>query len=176
MGDELFPTCPRSAPKIVVAECVVEDLRLVEPGRMGRCEPRTPPPAAGSEVVSCSLGGVAGIAVVYQVHAPQVMMATAEFLQLLDVVRRVFRLRACRFHPAVVNNQDVQNVDGPMPGVLELLLFDRAGDRSTDRVAFQGQRPLNLCSSKDFEQVVFVPATASTFHDQTGATGMLLQE
>jgi Winged helix-turn helix len=40
----------------------------------------------------------------------------------------------------------------------------------------QGQRPLNRCSNKDFEQVVFVPATTSTFHDQAGAAGMLLQE
>jgi hypothetical protein len=41
---------------------------------------------------------------------------------------------------------------------------------------YQGQRPLNRCSNKDFEQVVFVPATTSAFHDQAGATGMLLQE
>jgi len=40
----------------------------------------------------------------------------------------------------------------------------------------QGQRPLNRCSSKDFEQVVFVPSTTATFHDETGAVGMLLQE
>jgi hypothetical protein len=40
----------------------------------------------------------------------------------------------------------------------------------------QGQRPLNRCSSKDFDQVVFVPTTTSTFHDETGAVGMLLQE
>jgi hypothetical protein len=69
-----------------------------------------------------------------QVHAPQVMMATPESLQLLDVMRRVFPLNACRFHPAAVNDQEVQDVDRRMPGVLELLLFDRARDRSTDRV------------------------------------------
>ena len=64
-------------------------------------------------------------------------MTTPESLQLLDVMRRIFRLNASRFHPAAVNDQEVQDVDRPMPGVLELLLFDRARDRSTDRVAFK---------------------------------------
>ena len=104
---------------------------------MGRREPRTPPPPTGPEVVSCSAGSVARIAVVYQIYASQVMMATPESLQFLDVVRRVLRLNACRFHPSAVNDQDVQDVDRPMPGVLELLLFDRARDRSTDRLAFK---------------------------------------
>ncbi len=63
-------------------------------------------------------------------------MTTLESLQLLDVMRGIFRLNASRFHPAAVNDQEVQYVDRPMAGVLELLLFDRARDRSTDRVAF----------------------------------------
>jgi hypothetical protein len=137
MGDELLPTRPRPASQVVVAEGIVQDLCLVEPGGMGRGEPRTPPPPTRPEVVSCPAGGMARIAIVDQVHAPQVMMATPESLQLLDVMRRVFPLDACRFHPAAVNDQDVQDVDRPMPGVLELLLFDRARDRSTDRLAFK---------------------------------------
>ena len=72
-----------------------------------------------------------------QVHASQVVVATPEPLQLLDVVSRVLGLNAHRIHPPAVNDQEVQDVDGPMPGVLELLLFDRAGDRAADRVAFQ---------------------------------------
>ena len=80
---------------------------------------------------------MAGIAVVNQIHALQVVMATPESLQLLDIVRRVFRLDARRFHPAAMNDQEVQNVDRPMSGVLELPLFDRARDRTTDRMAFQ---------------------------------------
>jgi hypothetical protein len=144
MGDELFSACPRPSPKIVVPECIVEDLCLIEAGRMGRCEPRTPPPVAGSKVVPCLLGGMAGIAIMDKVHAPQLMMATPEFLQLREVMCSIFRLGARRFHPAVVNDREVQNVDRPMPGVLELLLFDRAGDRSTDRVAFKNLMIGNL--------------------------------
>ena len=111
----------------MVAEGVVEDLGLVEPGRMGRCESGTPPPVTGPEVLSRQPGGVAGVAVVNQVHASQVMMATPESPQLLDIVLRVLRLEARRFNPAAVNDQEVQDVDRPMPGVLELPLFDRAG-------------------------------------------------
>ncbi len=40
-----------------------------------------------------------------------------------------------------------------------------------DTGPMQGRRPLNRCSNKDFEQVVFVPATASTFHDETVRPG-----
>ena len=68
MGDELFPTCPRSSLEVSVPEGVVEDLGLIQPGRMRRCEPAAPPPAAGLEVLSCESGGMAGIAVVNQVH------------------------------------------------------------------------------------------------------------
>jgi len=108
---------------------------------VGRCEPRTPPPATGPEVVSCPAGSVAGIAVVDQVHAPQVMVATPESLQLLDGVRRVFPLKACRFHPAAVNDQDVQDVDRPMPRVLELPLVD-FGDRGINRAVREARTAL----------------------------------
>ena len=144
MSDELLSTPPRPAPQVVVAEGIVEDLGLIEPGRMGRSEPGTPPPATGSDVLLRQPGGVAGIAVVNQVHTPQVVMAMPESFQLLDVVGRVFGLDARRFHPAAVNDQEVQDVNRPMPGVLELPLFDRAGDRTTDRVSFQDLMVRNL--------------------------------
>jgi Domain of unknown function (DUF4365) len=44
------------------------------------------------------------------------------------------------------------------------------------RATTQGQRPLNRCASKDFQQVVFVPTTATAFHGDARAVGMLLQE
>src|SRR5271166_293595 len=121
VGDELLPACPRPSPQVVVPEGVVEDLGLIQPGRMGRCEPVTPPPATGLEVLSRQSSGVAGVAVVNQVHAAQLVMATLESLQLPDIVRRVFRLNARRFHPTTVNDQEVQDVDRPMSPVLEFL-------------------------------------------------------
>ena len=137
MGDELLPIPPRPSLQVVVAEGVVEDLGLVEPGRMGWCEPGTPPPATGPQILLREPCRVAGIAVVNQVHASQVMMATPESLQFFDIVHRVLRLDARRLHQAAVNDQEVQNVDRPMPGVLELPLLDRAGNRTTNWVAFQ---------------------------------------
>ena len=64
-------------------------------------------------------------------------MATPESLQLPDIVGRVFGLNTRRFHPAAMDDQEVQDVDRPMPRVLEFSLFDRARDRTADRVAFQ---------------------------------------
>ena len=137
MGDELLPIPPRSSPQVVVAEGVVEDLGLVEPGRMGWCEPGMPPPATGPQIFLREPCCVAGIAVVNQVHASQVMMATPESLQFFDIVHCVLRFDARRLHQAAVNDQEVQNVDCPMPSVFELTMFDRSGDRATNRVAFQ---------------------------------------
>jgi hypothetical protein len=54
---------------------------------------------------------VAGIAVANHVHVSQVMMATPESLQFFEIVHRIFRLDACRFHQAAVNDQEVQKID-----------------------------------------------------------------
>ncbi len=40
----------------------------------------------------------------------------------------------------------------------------------------QGQRTLKRCPNNDFQQVVVVPTTTATFHDETRAVGMLLQK
>ena len=137
MGDEFLAIRPRPSPQIVVTEGVVKDLGLVEPRCMGRCEPGTPPPATRPQILLREPCCVAGITVVNQVHASQVMMAIPESLQFLDIVHRVLRLDARCFHQTAMNDQEVQNVDRPMPSVLELLLLDRAWDRTTNRVAFQ---------------------------------------
>ena len=149
MGDELLPIPPRPSPQVMVAEGVVEDLGLVEPGRMGRCEPGTPPPATGPQILLRELCRVAGVAVVNQVHAAKVMMTTAESLQFFDIVHRVLRLDARRFHQAAVNDQEVQNVDRSMASVLELPLLNRAGDRTPNRVAFENLMVGNLIGADD---------------------------
>src|SRR5208283_1675178 len=62
MGDELLAIPPRPSLQRVVAEVVVKDLGLVEPGRMGRCEPGPPPPATGLQILLREPCCVAGIA------------------------------------------------------------------------------------------------------------------
>src|SRR5664280_2044959 len=94
MGDELVTARPRTPPQVVVTEGVVEQLGLIQPGGMGGCEPGTPPPATGPEVVPGRPGGMTGVAVLDQVHASQVSVAMTELLQLLDVMSRVLGLDA----------------------------------------------------------------------------------
>ena len=55
-------------------------------------------------------------------------------MQRLDVMVSVFIRRAGRFHAAAVHDQKQQYVDRAMAYVLELLLFNRAGNRPADRL------------------------------------------
>ncbi len=55
------------------------------------------------------------------------------------------------------------------------ILLGHSSLRSTE-VYTQGQRTLKRCPNNDFQQVVVVPTTTATFHDETRAVGMLLQK
>ena len=137
MGDELLLVLPRLSSQVVATAGVVQDFCLVEPERMGRREPGTPAPVTGPQLHLLELGHMAGVAVVNQVHSSLVIMTSGESHQSFDIVHRVLRLDARRFHQAAVNEQEVRNVGRPMASVLELSLLDRAGDGTTNRVAFQ---------------------------------------
>ena len=64
-------------------------------------------------------------------------MLTPEPLQGRDVMGGVIGLQAGRHHLAAVDHEEGQDADRAVPGVLELLLLDRAGDRPADRAAFE---------------------------------------
>nr|WP_238603003.1 hypothetical protein [Fimbriiglobus ruber] len=64
-------------------------------------------------------------------------MPTAERPQLLDVVPGILRRFDGGLHPAAVDGQEEQRVDGAVASVFELLLLARTGDRSPDRVALE---------------------------------------
>src|SRR5512133_4014939 len=106
MGGELLPTRPRPTPQVMVAEGVIEQLGLVEPRGVGGREPGTPPTPTGPEVILGHPGGVAGVAILDQVHTPQVVMPMPERLQLLDIMQGVLRLDARRLHPTGVDDQE----------------------------------------------------------------------
>jgi hypothetical protein len=80
---------------------------------------------------------MAGVPVLHQEHTLQVAMAAAESLQFPDVVLGVLAVLGRHLHPSTVDDQEEQQVDRAVAGVLELLLLDRAGDGSPDRVTFQ---------------------------------------
>ena len=135
--NELGPTAPRSPLEVVVTECAEQQLRLIEPRGMDRSE-ATPPPARTARQVVLRLGSCMGrVVIVDQVDTAQVTMPLSERPQLPDVAISALRLKARRLHPSAVNDQEDQDVDRPVPGVIELALRDRAGNRMSDRMTFQ---------------------------------------
>ena len=133
MSDVLLATRPRSPVQIAAPEGVVEQLRLVEPRGVGGGQPGPPPPLALGEVGRRVPGDVAGPAVVDQEDATQPPVPPPEPFQGRDVLGGGVRLQAGRLHLAGVDDQERQDADRPVPGVLEFLLLDRAGDGPADR-------------------------------------------
>ena len=72
-------------------------------------------------------------------------------MQRLDVMVSVFIRRAGRFHATAVHDQKQQYVDRAMAYVLELLLFNRAGNRPADRLALNGLEIRHLVDTDDPE-------------------------
>ena len=121
----------------MVAEAMDQDLSLIEPRRMNWGKARMPPAGGVGKVVLSIARRVTGIAILNQKDASQRAMSLPEAVQLLDIVRSIFSLYGHRFHLARVNDQEDQDVGGPLAGVLKLLLFDRAGDRAAERTPLQ---------------------------------------
>src|SRR5918992_5444442 len=121
----------------MMAEVMDQDLRLIEPRCMNRGKARTPPSVGVGEVVLSIACSVTGIAILNQKYAFQTAVSLAETFQRLNIMRGVFFLHDYRLHVARVNDQEYQDVDGPMACVFKLLLLDRTGNRTADRRAFQ---------------------------------------
>ena len=56
----------------------------------------------------------------------------------------VVRFQEHQLHEPGMNYQKHQHIDGPVPGVIELLLLNRSGDRSANRFSFQHLKGGNL--------------------------------
>src|SRR5512135_402986 len=137
MGNKLLATDPRPTPQGVVVERVVEQLGLIEPRGMRRGRAGPPPSSASLEIGSRRRGTMAGAASVDQEHASEPAMPLPEPPQLLDVVRGIVGSQAHGLHPPAGDDQEVKEIDGALPGVLELPLLDRSGDRPADRTSLQ---------------------------------------
>src|SRR5262245_66407765 len=66
MLDELFPASPRVPLQVVIPEHPHQQLRLVQPRSMGRCESGSPPPLAPRPVVLRVPRRVAGVTILDQ--------------------------------------------------------------------------------------------------------------
>jgi hypothetical protein len=137
MVDQCLPARPRTALQIVEAEGAVEQFALVEPGSMDRGESR-PPPGVRSEIFCGGGCGMAGIAILDEKDAAQVLMMLAELLQGSDVMAGILALRAEGLHLSGWDNQKQQHVDSAMADVLKLLLLHGAGDGASNWVALEG--------------------------------------
>jgi hypothetical protein len=137
LGDELRTAGPRAPLQVAMCESVQQQFRLVQPRGMHRREATSPPAIAVVEVLLCRPSSVGRVVVVDQVDSAQVAMTPTEARQPVDVVLSVLRLDTRRFHLSTMDDQQGQNVDRAMPGVLKLLLFHRARDGPTNRRPFQ---------------------------------------
>jgi hypothetical protein len=90
---------------------------------------------------------MAGITILDQNPPLQATMPLPEKLPLLDIMRGIFFIHDHGCHPARVNDQEHQDVNGPVARVLELLLLDRTGNRSAERTPFQDLAIGNLINA-----------------------------
>ncbi len=135
--NEFATTVPGLALQVMMAKAMDQDLSLIEPRRMNRSKARTPPGAGSGEVVLSIAGGMAGITILNQKYALQPAVPLLELFQRLNIVRGIFSLHDRCLHPAGVDDQEYQDVDGPVARVFKLLLLDRTGNRTADRTPFQ---------------------------------------
>jgi hypothetical protein len=127
---DLEPRLSRGCEKSVAEpEGVVEDLPMIESRGVRRRQSGTPPAPASVEVTGRRAGGMAAAAVQDREDTSEAMMLPPECRQRQDEVLGVVGRRDRGLHPSCVDDQEGQDVDRPMPGILELLLLDRAGDR-----------------------------------------------
>src|SRR5262245_5024419 len=128
---------PRAPLQVAMPERPYQQLRLVEPRGMHRREPAPPPAAAPRAILLGVPRRVAEVAIVDQEYPLQSLVPLAKRLQFPEVVLRILAGFDGHLPLAAVDDQEEQEVDRPMPGVLELLLLDGAGDGAADRATLQ---------------------------------------
>jgi len=151
--EQLIPAGPGCSFQVATAECMDQQLGLVQPRGMGWREPGSPPTLRTRPVCCRRAGGMTGVAVLDQEHSFQITMSSTKGLQFLDVVIRIFLGLDCQFHPAGVNDQEQQQVDRAMPNIFEFLVLDGAGDGSPDRTSFQYLKVGDLIDADDPETI-----------------------
>jgi len=136
MVDQCLATWPGATFQVMVAESVIEQFGLIEPGGMDRRE-AWPPPGVVFDVLTGGGGGMTGIAILDQEDAAEMSMALMKPLQSLDVMGGIFVRGAVGFHLTAMHHQKHQHVDRAMTNVFKLLLLNGAGNGPADRGAFE---------------------------------------
>jgi len=133
----------------MIAENIIQQLGLIQPGRVSWREARPPPLSLQPEVLRCSRSGVAGVPILNQKHALQSGVSLSKVREFLDIVLGIFLIDAGGLHPTGMDNQKHQHVNRPMAYIFELLLFDRTGNGPPKGVTFQGLEVGNLIHADD---------------------------
>ena len=153
MSDERLTTRPRPALQVTEVEGMIQQLRLVQPGGAGRRQAGVPPTVTGGEILLGGPARMAGAAIMDQVDPPKPAVVPSELLQGRDIVIGVVGLQADRLHPPAMNDQEIQDVDRAMPGIVPLPLLDRAGGAAADRHPFQDLTIGHLIGTDDPDSV-----------------------
>src|SRR5271154_2951049 len=108
MLDELLLAPPGVTLEVIVLKGMYEDLRLIQPGGMGRSVPRLPPPITLVEVGLCPSAGVARPPGLDKENSSQFPMLSPELLQLGDEMLLVVLGQKRRRHLARMHDQEHQ--------------------------------------------------------------------
>jgi hypothetical protein len=105
---ELSTTVPRTSFQIAIAEGVNQQFGLVEPRGMGRCETRPPPFLAMAEILLPQQGRVAGVTILDQKDALQLMLSVVPLREIVsgcNIVPGVFGVPAHCLHATRMDHQ-----------------------------------------------------------------------
>jgi hypothetical protein len=117
-------TCPRPVLPIAATERMIEQLRLIEPGRAGWRQARTPPSVTSGEIVPRGLGDVARTSIVYQKDALEPVVAPAKMPQCCNVVLGIVCFQANGLHLSAMDDQEVQDANRVVSEVDVLYLLN----------------------------------------------------
>ena len=120
---------------------------------MGWGQTGPPPSVTSGKVVLGDLADVAGTAIVHQVDPVEPVVAPAEMPQGCDVVLGVVGFQAERLHLPAMDDQEIQDVDRAVSGIVVLRLLDRARDGAADRHPLQNLAVGHLVSAHDPDPV-----------------------
>ncbi len=132
---------------------MIEQLRLIEPGRAGQRQARTKPSVTSGEVVPRGLGDVARTSIVYQIDALEPVVAPAKIPQCCIVVLGVVCFQANGLHLSAMDDQEVQDADRAVSDVVVPYLLDRARDGAANWHALQNLATGHLVSTHNPDPV-----------------------
>src|SRR5437868_7109219 len=137
MLDEFLSTYPGLPLQVVIPKRSHQQLGLIQPRGVSWREAGSPPAPATRPIGLRSARRVARIAVLDQIYPLQPTVPAVKGPLFRNVVLGVFRGFHSDFHPTGVDDQEQQQVDGPVTGIVEFLLLDAARNRPPDRLPFQ---------------------------------------